>query len=183
MRNLARPFLSAIGLVAFLTLSWAAPASAKITPFFTVAIVPVAPVAGQPLVVVVRTWSDAAHTIPAGLDAAEHFDRLLVLRPASGGSADIPIPLRFEAPDEFRATVIAPVAGDWSLIAFPDRTGWGLPEVPPGYPDTLVITVVPASHTDVTLWVVIGLAAASLAAASALAIGRRRRTGWFGSAA
>ncbi len=57
MWNLARGLMSAIGLVVVLILFMAAPAAAKMTPFFTVAIDPAAPVAGEPMVVVVRTWS------------------------------------------------------------------------------------------------------------------------------
>jgi len=182
MWNLARCTLSAIAVAAILTVYMAAPVAAKMTPFFTIAIVPSQPVAGQPMVVIVRTWEDAGHTVAARFTSAAALDGLVVLRPATGSSADIAIPLRFEAPDEFRATVIAPSAGEWNLVAFPDRTGWGSPEVPPGYPDTIAVTVAPESGDATALWVVAGLAAAILAAATALAIGRRRRTGWSGSA-
>ncbi len=177
--------MSAIGLVVVLILFMAAPAAAKMTPFFTVAIDPAAPVAGQPMVVVVRTWSDAAHTTPAGFDAAATLDGLLVLRPTTGGSADIPIPLRFAAHDEFRATLIVPSAGDWSLVAFPDRTGWGSPNVPAGYVDALHVTVLSenGSAAGAAWWALACLAAAIVAAAAAIVIVRRRRTGWPGSAA
>jgi hypothetical protein len=101
MWNLARCTLSAIAVAAMLTVYMAAPAAAKMTPFLTVAIVPSQPVAGQPMVVVVRTWEDAGHTVATRFDSAVALDGLLVLRPATGSSADIAIPLRFEAPDEF----------------------------------------------------------------------------------
>ena len=182
MSNLARRFLTAIGLVAVLILYTAVPAMAKMTPFFTVAVVPSEPVAGQPMVVIVRTWEDAVHRVPARFDSASALDGLLVLRSATGGSADIAIPLRFQATDEFRGTVAAPAAGEWILVAFPDRTGWGSPEVSPGYPDTIAVTVLPESGDAVSVWVVAGLAAAIIAAAGARAIGQRPRTGWSGSA-
>jgi hypothetical protein len=141
LRPVGHRALSAVGLGVVLALSAAVSASAKGTPFFTVEISPQEPVAGEPFVVVVRTWADVAHTVPAGLDTAMHLEGLLVLRSPSGDSSDLAIALQYQAPDEFRAVVVVPTAVDWKLIAFPDRTGWPSPDVPRGYPDTIAVTV------------------------------------------
>jgi hypothetical protein len=159
LRPVAQRALSAVGLGVVLALSAAVPASAKGTPFFTVEISPEEPVAGEAFVVVVRTWDNVAHTVPARLDTAERLDGLLVLRSASGDSPDLAIALQYEAPDEFRAAVVVPTAGEWKLIAFPDRTGWASPELPPGYPDTVAITVRAANGGVPTIPALAGLAA------------------------
>lgn len=142
MRSLSsRParLVRATGLAAILVLSFAATVSAK-TPYFTVEISPAAPIADEPILVVVRTWADADHTIPARFDAVETMDGLLVIRAAGGGTPDIAVPLRLGETARFEGSVILP-AGDWTLVAFPDRTGWSTAEVPAGYPDTITITV------------------------------------------
>lgn len=137
----ARRGLVAVGLGVLITLCVAGVASAKGTPYFTVAISPPQPVAGEAVVVTVRTWEDVAHTVPASLASAATFEGLLVLRAADGVSPDVAVPLAYQAPDEFRATVVVPAAGDWKLVAFPDRTGWASPTVPAGYPDSIALTV------------------------------------------
>ncbi len=142
MRSLlSRParLLRATGLAAVIALSAAAAVSAK-TPYFTVEITPAAPLADEPILVVVRTWEDADHTIPARFDVVEAIDGLLVVRAASGGAPDIPVTLRLREPDRFEGSVTLP-AGEWTLVAFPDRTGWSTAEVPAGYPNTVALTV------------------------------------------
>jgi hypothetical protein len=131
--------LRATCFAAVIALSVAAAVSAK-TPYFTVEITPAAPVADEPILVVVRTWDDADHTIPAHFDAVEAMDGLLVVRAAGGGAPDIPVTLRLREPDRFEGSVTLP-AGDWTLVAFPDRTGWSTAEVPAGYPNTVALTV------------------------------------------
>lgn len=131
--------LHATGLAAVIALSVAAAVLAK-TPYFTVEITPAAPIADEPILVVVRTWEDANHTIPARFDAVEALDGLLVVRAAGGGAPDVPVPLRLRKPDRFEGSVSLP-AGDWTLIAFPDRTGWLTAEVSAGYPNTIALTV------------------------------------------
>lgn len=148
MRSLSpRParLFRATGLAAVIALSVAAAVSAK-TPYFTVEITPAAPIANEPILVVVRTWEDADHTIPAHFDAVEAMDGLLVVRASGGGAPDIPVPLRLRTPDSFEGSVFLP-AGDWTLVAFPDRTGWSTAEVPAGYPDTIALTVREPSPT------------------------------------
>ena len=114
--------LRATGFAALIALSVAGPVSAKM-PYFTVELTPAAPRAGEPISVVVRTWDDVQHTIPARFAASEVMDGLLVIRAAGGGSPDIPVPLRLRKPDRFVGTVTLP-AGDWALVAFPNRAGW-----------------------------------------------------------
>jgi len=107
----------------------------------SVTITPANPIAGQPIVIVARMWQDAARSIPARF-AQVVFDRLVVLRSVESGSSDIPISLQYQKDqDEYRATVIIPSAGEWKLVAFPDRSGWSSPQVPPGYPDTISLTI------------------------------------------
>lgn len=131
--------LRATGIAVVIALSVAAAVSAK-TPYFTVEITPAAPIADEPMLVVVRTWEDADHTIPARFDALAAMEGLLVVRAAGGGAPDIPVPLRLREPDRFEGSVTLP-AGDWTLVAFPDRTGWPTVEVSAGYPDTIALTV------------------------------------------
>jgi hypothetical protein len=151
--------LRAVGLGVLLALSVAGPAAAKSTPYFSVEISPTQPVAGQPIVVIVRTWADVAQTVPARLDTGAALDGLLVLRAAAGNVPDLAIALDYQALDEFRATVVAPTPGDWKLVAFPDRTGWASPDVPPGYPDTIALTVRAQSDGVSPIAAMAGLAA------------------------
>ena len=134
------------------------PASAKSIPFFTVEINPPQPVAGEAIVVTVRTWEDVAHSVPARLDRATRLDGLLVLRSVSGDSPDVAIQLEYQAQDEFRASVVVPTAGNWKVVAFPDRTGWATPDVPPGYPDSIALTVRAQNGSVPTLAAVAGVA-------------------------
>jgi len=78
--------------------------------------------------------------LPAGFDAVDAMDGLLIVRSAGGGAPDIPVKLRLREPDRFEGSVTLPV-GEWILVAFPDRTGWSTSEVPAGYPDTVLLTV------------------------------------------
>lgn len=164
--------LRATGLAALIALSVAGPVSAKM-PYFTVEITPAAPRAGEPISVVVRTWENVQHTIPARFAAVEDMAGLLVVRAAGGGSPDIPVPLHLLAPDRFEGTVSLP-AGDWTLVTFPNRAGWVTTEVPAGYPDGIAIAV---SEPGPALLEIVVLAAAIAAAALATAFLLRRRRG------
>ena len=178
LRNRTSRLLRRIGCASVLVLLLAGPTSAKSTPFFTVEVTPAQPVAGEAISVVVRTWADQAHTVPAGIGAVPGLARLLVLRPAQGNAPDIAIDLQVRALDEFQGTVVAPSAGDWQLVAFPDRTGWASPEVPVGYPDTIALTVRTRGVPSVSDEAVLGLVAVVLIAGVALVqvrrMGRRR---------
>ena len=137
--------LRILGVAALMTVLVATPASAKM-PHFSVTITPANPIAGQPITVAVRLWRDAAHRIPARI-APLDLDRLLILRSVEPGPSVMPISLRYEADrDEYRASVIVPSAGEWHVVAFPNRSGWSSPQVPAGFPDTISLTV--RSETD-----------------------------------
>jgi hypothetical protein len=140
-RRTVRRLVLAITFAVAMPLAMAASVSAK-TPYFTVEVEPAIPVSGQPFLVIVRTWQDADHAIPAGLgfDAVEALSGLLVARPPNGDSPDVAIPLVLRGPDRFEASVTLP-AGDWTLVAFPNRAGWASPVVPVGYPDTIPLSV------------------------------------------
>jgi hypothetical protein len=131
-------FLRATVLAAIVALTTAGLASAKM-PFFTVEIVPEAPIADEPVLVVVRMWADANHTSPAGWDLGRTMTDLVVFR-STDGNDSVPVRLYLVEPDRYEARVVLP-AGDWTLVAFPDRSGWATPEVPAGYPDTIALTV------------------------------------------
>jgi hypothetical protein len=130
--------LRAVALAAIIAGSGADPVVAKI-PYFTVDIKPTAPVAGEPIRVVVRFWADADHTSAAPFDWETTMDDLLVFRPERGGPG-VAVPLQMREPGRFEATVTLE-AGDWTLVAFPDRTGWATAQIPEGYPDTIPLTV------------------------------------------
>jgi len=182
LRVTAPRAFSAVGFGVLLALSIAGPVSAKLTPYFTVEVSPPQPVAGEAIVVVVRTWEDVAHTVPArfGSSAAVSsaaLDGLLVLRPATGDALDVGIRLQYQAQDEFRATVVVPTAGDWKLIAFPNRTGWASPDVPPGYPDTIALTIRAPNGGVSTIAAIAGLAAVIGIVSGAVVLPRRVRRG------
>ena len=155
--------LRAAGLAALIALPFAGPVSAKM-PYITVEIAPAAPHAGERITVVVRTWEDAQHTIPAGFTAVEGMGGLLIIRPAEGGSPDIQLPLEMRAPDRFEGSVTL-AAGDWTLITFPNRAGWATAEVPAGYPDRIAIAVSgPGPGLLEIVALAVGIAAVILAA-------------------
>jgi hypothetical protein len=174
LRVMAHRALRAAGIGLLIGLAVASPASAKDTPFFTVDMSPRQPVAGEAVVVVLRTWKDVAHTVPERLEMTAALDRLLVFRLAAGGSPDVPIPLQYAAPGEFRGTVVVPTAGHWTLVAFPDRTGWASPEIPPGYPDTIAFTVRAASDGFMLMGALAALAAVIVIVGIVLVVGRFR---------
>ena len=147
---------------AALSLTMAVGVLAKM-PFFTVTVDPSVPTAGEPFLVVVRTWEDVAHLRPAGFSQVGAMSGLLVARQSSGGSADIAIPLMLIAPDRFEATVNLP-AGDWTLVAFPDRSGWADPSVPAGYLDTILLTVRQPLPDDAGLAVAIAVVVVAILA-------------------
>lgn len=156
--------LRATGFAALIALAVAGPVSAKM-PYFTVEITPAAPRAAEPISVVVRTWEDVVHTIPARFAAVGDMDGLLVIRAVGGGSPDIPVLLRLREPDRFEGTVTLP-AGDWALVAFPNRAGWATAEVPAGYPDVIAVAVrEPGSVPPAIVVLVFAIAAVALVAA------------------
>jgi hypothetical protein len=130
--------LRAVALAAIVAGSGADPVAAKI-PYFTVDIKPTAPIAGEPIRVVVRFWADADHTSAAPFEWETTMDDLLVIHPESGRPR-VSVPLQMREPGRFEATVTLE-AGDWTIIAFPDRTGWATAEVPSGYPDSIPMAV------------------------------------------
>lgn len=130
--------LRAAALAAVVTGSGADPVAAKI-PYFTVDITPTTPIAGEPILIVVRFWADPDHTSAAPVDWEPTMDDLVAIR-ADNGAADVSVLLELREPGRFEATVTLE-AGDWTIIAFPDRTGWATAEVPSGYPDSIPIAV------------------------------------------
>jgi hypothetical protein len=175
MWDIAHRAPRAVGLGLLMALAVAGPASAKGTPFFTIEMSPRQPVASEAVVVAVRTWEDVAHTIPARLETTAALDRLLVFRRVAGDSPDIPVPLRYRGPGEFHGTVVLPTAGDWTLVAFPDRTGWASPEVPPGYPDTIAFTVRAASDGLMLMGALAALAVVIVIVGTVVVVGRFRQ--------
>jgi hypothetical protein len=131
--------LCATAVAGVLAISINAAVSAKM-PFFTAEITTPSPVEGEPIVIAVRTWADVGHTSSVSFEDVGSLDGLLVVRPTGRGGGDILVPLRPREPDRFEGSVTLP-AGDWVLVAFPDRSGWGTPEIPAGYPDTMSFSV------------------------------------------
>ncbi|HET8569954.1 MAG TPA: hypothetical protein VFM93_13320 [Candidatus Limnocylindria bacterium] len=109
-------------------------------PYFSVDVTPPDPVAGEPVLIVVRFWHDAAHTRPEPFAAGPWIDRLLALRRV-GAEEERAVPLRDDGGGGYRASVTFDGPGEWHLVAFPDRCGWSSPEVPPGYVDRVALTV------------------------------------------
>ena len=166
-RRTVRRLGSAIAIAAVLCLAATQSVAAKM-PYFTVEVEPAAPIAGEPFVVVVRTWEDLEHSRPAGFGAGE-LSGLLVARAANGDSPNVAIPLLLREPDRYEASLILP-AGDWTIVAFPDRSGWSSPTVPVGYPDTIPLVVREPGSGQTAL-----VAAFLIVAPVILAIGLGRR--------
>lgn len=172
-RQWARRIATAMGVAACIALFATAPVLAKM-PYFSVEITPLEPVAGDPVLITVRTWQDPAHTVPEPFDAPD-LNGLLVLRSTNDGTPSIGIALDADAPGRFEGTVTLPTAGEWTLVAFPDRSGWSSPEVPRGYPDTILLTVRPETDLTRALLLISGIAAAiGLAGLGVLAVRSRR---------
>lgn len=168
----ARRIAIAMGVGACMALFATAPVLAKV-PYFSVEITPREPVAGEPILITVRTWQDLAHTVSEPFDVP-HLNGLLVLRSMDDGTPSIGIALVAVAPGRFQGTVTVPTAGEWILVAFPDRSGWSSPEVPSGYPDTITVTVRPETDVVGSVLLIGGIAAVGLAGFSVLALRSRR---------
>ena len=130
--------LRATALAAVVAGSGVEPVVAKI-PHFTVDVTPAEPVAGEPIQIVVRFWADPDHTSAALFDGQLTMDDLLAIR-ADDGAAEVSVLLELREPGRFEATLTLE-AGDWTIVAFPERSGWATAEVPAGYPDAIPITV------------------------------------------
>lgn len=142
-----------VGLVVLALLALPAVALAKM-PYFTVEASPSEPAVGMPIVIEVRLWGDAEHTI-AGRDdesamsfaeASPVLDDLLVAQ--ADGRPDVRVTLRRADLDTYWGTLWLP-AGEWTLLAFPDRSGWATPGVPPGFPDAISFTVSGAAESPI----------------------------------
>lgn len=179
--GMAGRVMRAVGLGVLLALGVAGVASAKGTPYFGIEISPLQPIEGEAVVVVVRTWEDVAHTVPARDVAAATLNGLIVLRSAAGDRPDIAISLSSQAPGEFRATFVVPGPGEWELVAFPDRTGWASPVVPAGYPDAIAIGVRAQDGGAAIIAPVAGFAALVLILGGALIVALRVQRGQSGS--
>jgi hypothetical protein len=127
--------LIAIALVPF----GATAASAKM-PYVSVEITPPNPGPDEPSTIVARTWSDPDHMVAVDWGVEDLLDGLFVIRPAGMPGPDLAVDMTQTADARFEATLSLP-AGDWELVAFPDRSGWGESAVPDGYPDRVVFSV------------------------------------------
>jgi len=154
---------AAIGALAAILLMSPAPALGKV-PWSSVEVEPIAPIAGEPLSVVVRFWDDASHTRPVTSWPGSDTDGLLELESAS---ERVPLTLTRIGDGAFRAEVTLST-GTWRLIVVQDHSG-------PTEVEIATVTVAapeaaPPSAVVPTGAVVIG---AALVAAGAL--WRRRR--------
>jgi hypothetical protein len=170
-----RPLVVGLGLIATLILLVSPAVSAK-TPYFTVELRPAEPVRGHTLMVLVRTWEDRDHTVPARLDSADALAGLPVLRPMDRASSDVPVRLERVSTDLFTGSVAVPVEGAWDLVAFTDRSGWGSPEVPAGYPDRIPITTRASTGSLPIELVIAALGTVDAVTVSALILWTRRTT-------
>lgn len=154
----ARRVATAMGVGACIALFATAPVLAKM-PYFNVEITPREPVAGEPILISVRTWQDPAHTVPEPFDVPD-LNGLLVLRSMDDGTSSIGIALDADAPGHFQGKVAVPTAGVWTLVVFPDRSGWSSAETVPGYPDTITLTVRPETDIVGSILLIGGITAA-----------------------
>ncbi len=140
MRRLPfRRRLGAVLLALTLVPLGATTASAKM-PFVSVEIEPTAPRADEPITIVARTWSDVDHTAAVDWGIDDLLDGLFVIRPIGTPGPDVEVDLTQTAAGQFEATLSLP-AGEWELVAFPDRSTWGTTTIPDGYPDRIPLSV------------------------------------------
>ena len=109
-------------------------------PFVSVEVTPAQPRADEPITIVARTWSDVDHTAAIDWGVEDLLDGLFVIRPAGDDGPDVAVDMTQTGTGRFEASISLP-AGEWELVAFPDRSGWGAPAVPEGYPDRIAISV------------------------------------------
>jgi hypothetical protein len=108
----------ALCLLALIGLAVPAPASAKV-PWHSVEILPDAPVADEPLTVVVRFWDDAGHSRPTTSWPGPATEGILAF---TGPARTVPLTLSRIGDGAFRAEVSLP-AGTWHLMVAGDHTG------------------------------------------------------------
>ena len=168
-RTLARVVIAAATSIA--VLPWGATAVMAKMPYVSVEIAPTEPRPDEPITITVQTWSDVDHTTPADWGAEALVEDLLVIRAEGRSAPDIRLDLAMVSAAQFEATVSLP-AGEWQLVAFPDRSGWADAAVPEGYPDTLAISVQPAGpNLQAMLGSIAGTFAALIATVASLAAG------------
>jgi hypothetical protein len=131
--------LRATGLAAIVALSANSLVLAKM-PQFDVEIAPAEPSAGEPIQIVVRFWPGIDHSESPLADWEPTIDDLLVIRSTGSGVSEVPVILRRIEQGRYEAEVDL-ATGRWTLVAFPDRSGWASPEVPAGFPDTIEFIV------------------------------------------
>lgn len=118
----------------------AATAQAKIPPF-EVEVLPESPIAGEPFQIVVKL----EQAIPV-----EVRNSLIGLYPIADADQRLNrLHFRLGRLDDstYHAEVTIDEPGEWVIIAFPNRTGWSVDQVPEGYPDRIPVTVRPAIVT------------------------------------
>lgn len=109
----------------------AAPAEAKM-PRFEVEVLPESPVVDEPFQIVVNL----EQAIPVDTLAS-----LLQMHSAEPPPQIRNLVLTRTGETTYATTITVDEPGEWVIIAFPDRTGWSVDEVPEGYPDRIPITV------------------------------------------
>ena len=138
-----RRLAAALAVGAVLVVLNAPPAAAKL-PYFTVELQPGVPAPGSITTVVVRTFGDAAHTVPTELAGLTIVPRLFCAyppgRPAARPGActgGIWVDVQRTAPNTFTGSVVFPLAGTWTLVSFPEVVG----SIGAGYPDRIAVRV------------------------------------------
>ena len=168
-RDVARALLVAV-------IGWfavATPALAKM-PYFSIEVETVSPVQGVPFAMTVRMFQSRRQSILTDWFAGTMAGLVAVVPGEGVAGAARPVPVRLIkiGPATYRGTVVIDRPGRWILRAFPDRSGWASPELPPGYPADIVLHVRPAGPDPAMAALILG--AIGAAAAGGLMLTRRR---------
>ena len=154
---------TAIGLLAVILLVAPSTALAKL-PQYSVEILPAAPVAGEPLTVVIRLWDDAAHTQPATWWREATLGGLLEFQ---DGAERVPVTLTRSDDATFHAEVKL-AEGTWRLaivLQYADISGPA---------DVALATVTVAAAPDPTAPIGAAVIGVALVTAGLIWRGRRR---------
>lgn len=141
-------------------------------PYFSIDVTPAEPRVGDTVIVVVRMWDDARHTVPATWWPEPTVEGLLEAR---GPAGRVPITLSRVDAATYRAEITLS-EGTWRLVPFP-RAGGGtvVGAAAEGYPAPMTVTVTSPASAVSTPLLAAGIAFVAVAVVAAWRLSPARR--------